>query len=320
MNKKLVKLISLSIPMLAISACSTIKDVTNVDLNKVDLWPFGKNSDQPREYQPANSIPYGCEANKKFFIRYLDKGESVWLILPDREVALPQIGTSKVFSNGITKLDLSGNDATLEINETTKYLGCKANPVAKVAKVEPKGIDKPVEKAPEPLAAKKEEPLAQVAQAKPVEPIKAQAVVEPEAKVAKEEVAEKAVAEEKAAPQNTDQVAVAKALDAWANAWRSKNMSAYLASYAPKFKPEGMSKKAWEAQRKQRVGANPGEITLILDKVDIVADGKKATVTFAQHYATAKYSDDVVKVLSFENVKDQWLIVKETAKTVSAKK
>jgi adhesin transport system outer membrane protein len=75
-----------------------------------------------------------------------------------------------------------------------------------------------------------------------------------------------------------------------------------------------MSKKAWETQRKQRVGANLAEITLTLDKMSITADAKKATATFAQHYASGKYSDDVMKVLSFENVNGQWLIVKESAR------
>ena len=117
----------------SISACSTVKDMTNVD-----LWPFGKGGEQGHEYLPANSTAYICDGNKKFYARYLDKGTSVWLILPDREVALAQVGSSKVYSNGISKLDLSGSDVSLEVNETTKYVGCKSNSVAAVSKVENK--------------------------------------------------------------------------------------------------------------------------------------------------------------------------------------
>ncbi|MEN9725624.1 MAG: hypothetical protein RLZZ98_1133 [Pseudomonadota bacterium] len=346
----------------SISACSTVKDMTNVD-----LWPFGKGGDQGHEYQPANSTPYVCEGNKKFFVRYLDKGASVWLILPDREVALAQVGSSKVYSNGISKLDLSGSDVSLEVNETTKYVGCKSNSVAAVSKVENKPVSsaqteskpeakpalkaeaksetsekgwfdrlkfwesdekpkqaeaaiKPVEKAPEPapVVVAKEEPVAKVVEvAKPAEPAKVEPALEPVAAVAKEEKAEVAV--EEVAPQGDVQAAVAKAVETWANAWRTKNADAYLNAYATKFKPEGMSKATWVQQRKQRVGANPAEITLSLDKLNIVADAKKATATFAQHYASGKYSDDVVKVLSFENVNGQWLIVKESAKAASAK-
>jgi ketosteroid isomerase-like protein len=144
--------------------------------------------------------------------------------------------------------------------------------------------------------------------------------VAPEPESAKQAIAESDVVAPKAEMQNDHQAAVAKALEAWAAAWRGKNVEAYLASYSSKFKPEGMSKKAWEAQRKQRVGANAGEITLSLDKVTIEADAKKAKVSFVQHYASGKYSDHVMKVLSFENVKGQWLIVKETAKVVSVNK
>ena len=77
------KTTKLSVLLLAglFSACSTVKDMTNVD-----LWPFGKGGEQGHEYMPANSVSFACEGNKKFYVRYLDKGASVWLILPDREV------------------------------------------------------------------------------------------------------------------------------------------------------------------------------------------------------------------------------------------
>ena len=308
MFKRTIKLGMLGF-VVSLTACSTVKDMTNVD-----LWPFGKGGDQGREYQPANSTPYICEGNKKFFVRYLEKGASVWLILPDREVALAQVGSSKVYSNGISKLDLSSDDVSLEVNETTKYVGCKSNSAASVAKVTPKVVEKTVEKAPEPAPVA---PVAKVAEvAKPVEPVKVEPAPEPVAAVAKEEAE---VVVEEAAPPADAQASVAKAVEAWANAWRTKNANAYLNAYSAKFKPEGMSKATWVQQRKQRVGANPAEITLTLDKLSIAADAKKATATFAQHYASGKYSDDVVKVLSFENVNGQWLIVKESAKAASAK-
>ena len=192
------------------SACSTVKDMTNVD-----LWPFGKGGDQGHEYLPANSVAYTCDGNKKFYVRYLDKGASVWLILPDREVALAQIGSSKVYSNGISKLDLTSDQVILEVNETTKYVGCKANAVASVSKVEAKPAsvaqteskseaksvakaeaktetsekswfdwmkfwesdDKPKQAAPAkvtepaPVVAKEEPPVAKISEAKVLEPV-----------------------------------------------------------------------------------------------------------------------------------------------------
>ena len=101
-------------------------------------------------------------------------------------------------------------------------------------------------------------------------------------------------------------------MDAWAGAWRSKNVNGYLKAYADKFQPDGMGKKAWLAQRKQRVGGKSGAITLNLEKLSIQADAKKASAGFVQSYASGAYSDVVNKVLDFENINGNWLIVKES--------
>jgi hypothetical protein len=344
-----------------LAACSSVKDLTNVN-----IWPFGSSADATRVYLPANSTPYLCEGNKKFFVRMLDKGASAWLILPDREVLLAQSGTGKVYSNGISKLDLTNDDVTLDVNETSKYLGCKANAVATVAAaakpevaVQPSAVTtsekgwlsklkfwesdeqpKPVEPSPKAIAVvstKATEPAVvvdmpakqnvapAVAEEPPAPapnklsaPVEETAVVDSQAKV--KEVAQlgnqegQAVvpAEEKA---TTYEAGVAKSLDAWANAWRTKNADVYLSAYSAKFKPEGMSKKSWIAQRKQRVGANPADITLVLDKVNVVADAKKAEVKFIQNYTSGKFSDSVSKVLNFENENGRWLIIKESAQS-----
>jgi len=110
-----------------------------------------------------------------------------------------------------------------------------------------------------------------------------------------------------------DQDAVLKTFDAWASAWRSKNTDVYLSFYSANFKPEGMSQKAWIAQRKQRLGSNPAEITLVLESVKVGADANKAEASFVQRYTSGKVSDTLVKVLRFENENGHWFIVKETA-------
>lgn len=108
------------------------------------------------------------------------------------------------------------------------------------------------------------------------------------------------------------QEAVAKAVNAWANAWRTKNVNAYLNAYSDKFQPEGMGKKAWVEQRKQRVGGKSGSISLVLEGMNIQADAKKASASFVQQYSSGKYSDVVNKVLSLESTSGQWLIVRES--------
>jgi uncharacterized protein YchJ len=74
-----------------------------------------------------------------------------------------------------------------------------------------------------------------------------------------------------------------------------------------------MSQKAWIAQRKQRLGSNPAEISLVLESVKVGADAQKAEVSFVQRYTSGKVSDTVVKVLRFENENGHWFIVKETS-------
>ena len=340
-----------------LASCSSVKD-----LNKVNFWPFG-NSDAPRVYQPANSVAYLCEGNKKFFVRMLDNGASAWLILPEREVLLTQSGSSKVYSNGISKLDLSADLATLTINETTQYVGCQANTAAETSKPaannqstasatnvaatkseskqttekgwldnlkfwqsdEPPQVVQSVKPAPVAEAAKvaapAPEPTVAVESATAVEPapaVEAVAKEESSAPVVAVETPAPAADEAKASAPDvavdaapSSQEAVAKTLEAWASAWRTKNADAYLSFYSAKFKPEGLSQKAWIAQRKQRVGANPAEITLVLDKVNIVSDATKAEVRFVQHYASGQYSDTVTKILNFENENGHWFIVKE---------
>ena len=350
-------------PLLAaiglLSACSSVKELSNVS-----LWPFGSSADKPRVYQPANSTPYLCEGNKKFFVRMLDNGASAWLILPEREVLLAQGGTSKVYTNGISKLDLSNEAVTLDVNESTKYVACMANGVAKVnvaqaTQVKPETASK-VEVAQTPQVAEKSETkqvsekswlsklkfwesdeqpkVAEVSPKASAEvPVKATEAAMVVAPAAVEQAPPSVTAEEKVAepqaakpvatsqeasgadlqamikevagqtkqteevplardePSSSAQEEVAKTLEAWARAWRTKNADAYLAAYSAKFKPEGISKKTWLEQRKQRVGANAGEINLALDSVKIVAEAKKAEVTFIQHYTSGKFSDTVAK-------------------------
>jgi hypothetical protein len=96
----------------------------------------------------------------------------------------------------------------------------------------------------------------------------------------------------------------------WSNAWRSKNVTEYLGYYSNQFKPEGLSKKAWLAQRKQRL-SKQGEIKLSIENVIVRIEGKQAFAEFIQHYSATGYSDHVVKVLSFERTQNEWMIVRE---------
>lgn len=181
-----------------------------------------------------------------------------------------------------------------------------AKPV-EVAKVE---MVKPVAVAPviRPVveAAVPEEPLAQQS----AEPTPPNTAVE----VAKE--VPQQMARDEAAPVET-KTEIAAMVNAWADAWRTKNLDAYLKFYSDKFAPEGMSRKAWVSQRKQRITGQSGSIGLMLEAVKIDVNGKVAQVEFLQHYSNGKFADHMTKVLILINDQKQWLIVKESVAKLS---
>ncbi|WP_245652654.1 L,D-transpeptidase Cds6 family protein [Methylophilus rhizosphaerae] len=105
-----------------------------------------------------------------------------------------------------------------------------------------------------------------------------------------------------------------KSVAAWAQAWRSKDINAYFAAYAPDFVPDGLpSKGVWEAQRKQRLSTKQGAITLVLNNVQVQHDGGEAVVQFAQKYAARNYKDELLKTLDmrYEPAQKRWLITRE---------
>lgn len=108
-----------------VAGCSTVSNLTD-KVSDVHLWPFGDSKSKDRAYKPENASEYQCAANKKFFIRMQDNGDSVWLILSEREVALAKTSkdSTKRYSNGVTTLTLA-DESTLEINPTTSYTACK---------------------------------------------------------------------------------------------------------------------------------------------------------------------------------------------------
>ena len=100
-------------------------------------------------------------------------------------------------------------------------------------------------------------------------------------------------------------------VQAWAAAWSAKNAQDYLAAYAPGFKPQGMSREAWEKQRLARIG-KPKVIEVGLSDVQVsMQDDTHATATFTQSYRSDIYRDSTHKTLQLEKTGDAWLIVAE---------
>jgi tetratricopeptide (TPR) repeat protein len=110
---------------------------------------------------------------------------------------------------------------------------------------------------------------------------------------------------------DADKKDVTIALNAWANAWSSQDLDAYLASYASEFvPPKKLSRKSWEAQRKNRL-ESPQYIKVDLSAINVVITGKgKAQVTFTQRYESDTYSDRVKKEFFMVKSGGKWLIAK----------
>ena len=106
---------------------------------------------------------------------------------------------------------------------------------------------------------------------------------------------------------------VLKSVQTWSAAWAAKNVRGYLAAYLPDYKPEGVSREAWEKQRLDRI-SKPRVIEVELSEVRInVQDDSHASVSFTQRYRSDLYRDSTHKTLQLEKVGDAWLIASERA-------
>ncbi len=104
-------------------------------------------------------------------------------------------------------------------------------------------------------------------------------------------------------------------VEAWARAWSSKDVTAYLGFYAGNFQtPGGEPRAEWEKSRRQRISA-PKSITITIDApvVSFPAD-ELANVTFRQGYRSDIItSSPTTKTLALARIDGRWLILKETS-------
>lgn len=108
---------------------------------------------------------------------------------------------------------------------------------------------------------------------------------------------------------------VVKAINAWADAWSRKDMRAYLGAYASNFDtPKGMSRKAWEQEREQRIAGKGGKISVSVDTPQVAISGDKATAKFRQHYKATGLASSTTKTLVFVRNGSKWLIKEENAR------
>lgn len=130
--------------------------------------------------------------------------------------------------------------------------------------------------------------------------------------IADERVGKFAPAAKPAAAENAEE-GVQLAVKHWAEAWAARDVEKYLASYATSFKPAGMSRAKWEAQRKERIG-KAGSIAVEVSDLQIkLRDDSRASATFKQAYRSDTHQDTMRKTLKLEKSGDAWLIIAEQA-------
>jgi tetratricopeptide (TPR) repeat protein len=107
---------------------------------------------------------------------------------------------------------------------------------------------------------------------------------------------------------------VLKSVNAWARAWASNDVPAYISAYASDFQtPKGMSRSGWEAERKARI-AKPRKIEVEVDSPRVSFDEKnRAIVSFRQHYKSGPMNVTSGKTLVMVKNGDKWLIQQERA-------
>jgi ketosteroid isomerase-like protein len=113
-------------------------------------------------------------------------------------------------------------------------------------------------------------------------------------------------------PPRDDPQPVLQVVDRWARAWSDNDVAAYLAHYAPDFEPpRGLSRAAWEAQRRSRI-AKPRKIEVTIDAPKAVFTGEdRVKVTFRQHYRSDTLNLSGTKTLVMVKQGEKWLIKRE---------
>lgn len=106
---------------------------------------------------------------------------------------------------------------------------------------------------------------------------------------------------------------ISAAVTAWAKAWSNKDVAGYLASYAADFDtPDGLSRKVWEQQRKERI-ERPKSISVDVKINKITVTGNEAVVAYRQSYKSDTLKANSNKTLKLVKSGDKWLIRQERA-------
>jgi tetratricopeptide (TPR) repeat protein len=156
------------------------------------------------------------------------------------------------------------------------------------------------------IIARPAEPVA-----KPVPPTVAAPVATP-APAKPTVVAEKPVEKPEVVKVSAAEKAVQETVENWAEAWSSKNVKKYLTYYSADFKtPDGESRSAWAATRKERIN-RPKHIEVRVSDIKVdFTDHSHATVKFHQNYRASNFKAGGGKTLMMVKSGSSWFIQEE---------
>ncbi|HNE17673.1 MAG TPA: nuclear transport factor 2 family protein, partial [Rhodocyclaceae bacterium] len=105
--------------------------------------------------------------------------------------------------------------------------------------------------------------------------------------------------------------ALSARLEAWRQAWESKDAGRYLGFYGKDFVPaDGRSRSAWEAERRVRLDKK-GEIHVQIVAPELRVEGDTAAVSFEQRYRAGALVDTGRKRMAWHREGGEWMIRRE---------
>lgn len=115
-------------------------------------------------------------------------------------------------------------------------------------------------------------------------------------------------------PAINEEQAISDAVSNWAQAWSSKDLDKYFASYSDSFVPaKGQSRKDWDKTRRERI-SRPSSINVDIANPTITMDGaENAKVSFKQTYKADGKPIRTDKTLLLKKTNGSWLIEQEIA-------
>lgn len=125
-----MRLLALALATVSLAGCSS-----------VNLWPFGSSQSQELSRTPAGATEYRCNNDRRFYARFLDNGNSVWVIFPEREFRLDKVESDSTtrYTNRQAVLEVNeANEVSLRDGPTLAFTGCTAGGAKAEPNAEPK--------------------------------------------------------------------------------------------------------------------------------------------------------------------------------------